>query len=284
MSLAVLAAILSTVSIGTGEFLAADVTKRARSHEVTCMMLVSGVLLTGVVAVVWPGDPSSRDLVFGAIAGATNGIGILVLYMAYSRGSLRSAAPTAAVIMTAVPVLWELFAIGRDLSTPTMAGIVLGLIAIALSSYQPDETGGAINGDRQGLPIAIAAGVIFGLLLILLGEIGEDAGGTPLVIQRGVGFVVAVIITRATGPRVFPEHRADQVRSLIVGIFATAAIVLFVLSLQLGGGLSMASVLSSQYAGVAVVLGVIFRGERLLRTQTAGLIAAGVAVALITLG
>jgi len=282
---AIVLAVLCTISIGVGEFIASDATKRARSHEVTSMMFVSGVILTGVVALVWPGDPTTSDLVFGAVSGALNGIAILLLYAAYSRGSLRSAAPSAAVVMTGVPVLWAVFVSGESPSTIASLGIVLGLLAIGLSSYQPANAAGADSGDdRAGLAIAIAAGAIFGVMVILLAEIGDGAGGVPLVVQRSVGLVVAVVITRATGPRVFPMHRSERVMSLAIGLFATGAIVLLVLSLEVGGTLSMASVLSSQYAGVAVLLGFIFRNQRLLPTQTAGLLAASIAVALITLG
>ena len=89
MSLAVLIAILSTVSLGAGELLASDATSRSRSHEVTCMMFVSGVLLTAVVALFWPGQPTSQDLLFGVYAGIANGVGILLLYMSYSRAAPR---------------------------------------------------------------------------------------------------------------------------------------------------------------------------------------------------
>ncbi len=283
--MAIFIAVLSTISIGVGEFFASDATKRARSHEVTSMMFVAGVLLTGAVALVWPGNPTSRDLAFGALAGIANGLGVLLLYAAYSRGSLRSAAPSAAVVMTGVPVLWAVLVSGENPSLVVSVGIAIGLVAIALSSYQPaDAEDAGDDDDRGALPIAIVAGAVFGVLLILLGEIGEGSGGTPLVVQRSVGFVVAASLTRATGPRVFPENPQDRLLSFVVGLFATGAIVLFVVALQLGASLSIASVLSSQYAGVAVLLRVAFKGQRLLPTQAAGLLAASVAVALITLG
>ena len=165
--MAILLAILSTCSIGIGEFLAGDATKKASANQVTSAMFASGVALTGLVALLWPGEPTGRDLVIGAFAGATNGAGILLLYMAYSRGSLRSAAPAAAVVMSGVPVAWDVLISGTS-PTPTIwSGIILGLIAIALSSYERGED------DQHGVAIAIAAGLVFGVLLILLGEIGH---------------------------------------------------------------------------------------------------------------
>ncbi len=283
--MAIFVAVLSTISIGIGEFFASDATERARSQEVSSMMLLSGVVLTGVVALAWPGEPSTRDLMVGGLAGVANGVGILLLYAAYSRGSLRSAAPSAAVVMTAIPVLWAVWVNGESPSAVAWLGITLGLVAIGLSSYQPPSNDGGPGVELPGgLSIAILAGVVFGVLIILLGEIEDGAGGSPLVVQRVAGLIVAVTVTRATGPRVFPADRSARLLSLVVGLFATGAVVLFVLALELGASLSVTSVLSSQYAGVAVLLAFVFRGQKLLPTQAAGLLAASVAVALITLG
>ncbi len=69
-----------------------------------------------------------------------------------------------------------------------------------------------------------------------------------------------------------------------MGIFATSAIVLFVLALQAGGSLAVVSVIGSQYAAVAVLLGVLFGGQTMRWWQGLGLIGASLAVALIAVG
>lgn len=277
--MAIFLAILCTLSIGAGEHLAAGATKSTRSHEVTSAMFVSGVLLTGAVALLWPGDPTGRDLLFGALAGAANGLGILLLYYAYSRGSLRSAAPTAGIVMSAIPVLWDL-TVGSVPSILVWSGIGLGLAAIGCTSYQPE--GG--EDDQFAIGVAVAAGIVFGVLFILLGEIGDDSGGTPLFVQRLVGLTLAVTVTRLTGPRVFPASWADRRTALAVGLFATTAVILFVLAVQAGGSLAVVSVMGSQYPAVAVLLGVVLHKQPLRWWQSVGLAMASVAVALITIG
>ena len=271
---------LSTLSIGVGEHLAAGATERTRPNEVTATMFCSGAILTGLVALFWQGDPTTADLVFGGVAGIANGVAILMLYAAYSRGSLRSTAPVAAIVMTSVPVAWDVVVTGTAPSTLVWTGIGLGIAAIGLSSYQP----GGVEDERFGIQLAIAAGIAFGVLLILLGEIGDDAGGTPIFVQRSVGFVVAAAVARATGPRIFPAVRDERRGALTIGVFATTAVILLVAALQVGGCLAVVSVIGSQYAAVAVLLGVVFEGQRLRWTQTVGLIAASLAVALITVG
>ncbi len=272
-------AVLSTLSIGLGEFVASGVTRRTRANEVTTTMFFSGIVLTAALAIVWPGDPTISDLVYGAVAGATNGVGILLLYIAYSRGSLRSAAPAAAVVMSAVPVLWDVIVSGVTPSTVTSIGLGLGVGAIALSSYERNESPAA----RDGLLTAIVAGTVFGVLLVLLSYIGKDAGGSPILVQRIVGFLLAAAVTRATGPRVFPAVRRDLVASIGVGLLGTSAVIFFMLALR-SGSLSVVSVVSSQYAAVAVVFGVVFYGQRMWWWQAVGLAGASVSVALIAIG
>ena len=275
----VIYAVLSTFSIGLSDFFASAVTKRARPNEVTSTVLLAGVVVMGVAAVFWSGNPTTSDLVHGALAGAANGVGVLLLFVAYSRGSLRSTAPTAAVVMAGFPVLWDILVSGASPSTVTSIGLSLGVIAIALSSY---ERGNPDSGSA-GLFIAGLAGVVFGILLILLSYIGGGAGGSPLLVQRVVAFLIAISAARATGPRIFPSERSAFITSFGAGIFGIAAVVLFVLALR-GGSLAVVSVAGSQYAAVAVLLGVAIRGQRMWWWQGVGLGGSSLAVALIAIG
>ena len=272
-------AVLSTFSIALSDFFASAVTKRERANEVTSTVLFAGVVVMAVAAVFWSGNPTTSDLVHGALAGAANGVGILLLFIAYSRGSLRSTAPTAAVVMSGVPVLWDVLVSGTSPSTVTSIGLSLGVVAIALSSY---ERGDPDNGSA-GLFVAALAGVVFGILLILLSYIGDDAGGSPLLLQRVVAFLIAIAVTRATGPRIFPSDRSAFITSFVAGIFGIAALILFLLALR-GGSLAVVSVVASQYAAVAVLLGVAIRGQRMWWWQALGLGGSSLAVALIAIG
>ncbi len=272
-------ALLSTLSIALGEFLANGVSSRARSHEVTTAMFLSGACATGVVALLWRGDPTWSDIGVGLVAGVANGVGILLLYRSYTTASLRSAAPAAAVAMSSVPIGWDVAVSGSSPSALTALGLALGVTAIAMTSYE----GGVGNRDRSGLYLAVLAGAVFGILLVLLSYIGRDAGGAPLLVQRIVALAVAASVTRLTGPRMLPSNKHDRWTSLLIGLLATAAIVLFVLALR-DGNLAVVSVLSSQYAGVAVVLGVVFHSHKMRWWQWIGLAAASLSVALISVG
>ena len=277
--MSVIYAVLSTFSIGLSDFFASDVTKRTRANEVTSTVLFAGVVVMGIAAVFWTGNPTNSDLAHGALAGSANGVGLLLLFVAYSRGSLRSAAPTAAIVMSCVPVLWDILVSGTSPSRITSIGLLLGVAAIALSSYER----GTPDGGSTGIFIAGLAGVAFGTMLILLSYIGNDAGGPPLLLQRVVAFLIAISVARATGPRIFPTERSAFIASFGAGILGIAAVVLFVLALR-GGSLAVVSVAGSQYAAVAVLLGVAIRGQRMWWWQGLGLAGSSLAVALIAIG
>lgn len=279
-SVSILLAISSTFAIGLGEFFAGGVTGRARTHEVTTTVFLAGFFCMAATFVIWPGDPTRSDLVYGVFAGAANGLGILLLYRSYAKASLRSAAPAAAVVMSAVPIGWDVIVSGVSPTWITSVGLVLGVGAIGLSSLSPSDD----PLDIGGLWMALLAGVVFGVLLVLLSFIGDGGGGSALLLQRTVGLVLVVAVARATGPRVFPADRSDFRIAFLVGIFAAAAVLLFVLALREGGNLAAISVASSQYAAVAVLLGFAFKGQRMRWWQVVGLVGASLSVALIALG
>ena len=103
------------------------------------------------------------------------------------------------------------------------------------------------------------------------------------MLQRVVAFLVAISVTRATGPRIFPKNRSSFVTSFVAGVFGIAAVILFVLALR-GGSLAVVSVAGSQYAAVAVLLNVVIRGHRMWWWQAFGLGGSRLAVALIAIG
>ena len=277
--MSVVYAVLSTFSIGLSDFLVSDVTKRTRSVEVTSTVLFSGVMVMVVTTLFWPGEPTATDLVYGALAGVANGVAILLLFVAYSRASLHSTAPVAAVVMSCGPVLWDVLVLGNTPSTVASVGLSLGIVAIALSSYERGQSAGGLS----GVFAAVLAGIAFSVLLILLSYIGDAAGGSPLLVQRFVAFLVAMSVSRSTGPRIFPKARADSITSLWVGVFAAGAVILFIMAIR-EGSLAVASVVSSQYAAVAVLLGVLVRGQRMWWWQGLGLGGSSIAVALIAIG
>jgi len=116
-------------------------------------MFLSGTIGTALVALFWRGDPLA-----------------------------------AAVVMSAAPVLWDVFVTGNSPSLLTGAGLLLGLTAIGLSSYAPGTDPVAASGIR----LAILAGLVFGALMIMISYVSDGSGGGPIFIHGHVSYLVSI--------------------------------------------------------------------------------------------
>ncbi len=66
----------------------------------------SGMLLLALLLPLLPSaSPSRDDLLWGAAAGLTGGVGVALLYRALAIGTMAVVAPTTAVCAVAIPVL-----------------------------------------------------------------------------------------------------------------------------------------------------------------------------------
>src|SRR5690348_11288935 len=91
--------------------------------------------------------PTRVDLLWGAAAGLTGGIGVALLYHALAIGTMAVVAPTTAVCAVAIPVVVSVL-LGERPVPLAVAGIALGIVSIVLVSQhqgaaqpQPGEPG-----------------------------------------------------------------------------------------------------------------------------------------------
>ncbi|MFT7476432.1 MAG: drug/metabolite transporter (DMT)-like permease [Verrucomicrobiales bacterium] len=130
--------------------------------------------------------------------------------------------------------------------------------------------------------LAATAGFLFGIALTLLGRTSAASGVWPLVPQRAVGFVVAVFIARATGPRFLPPRNLLR-RPFVVGVLGSLGIMLLTIASQ-RGQVGAVAVAGTQFSAVAVLLAYLFDRERLAWWQTIGVVGTAIGVSFIALG
>jgi drug/metabolite transporter (DMT)-like permease len=186
-------------------------------------------------------------------------------------------APLASVLLAVVPVVWDLVN-GVRPGPLAGAGMVLGLVALVLTSYTPGGSGSVTLGAVLG----VSSGVVFGVAFTLMGEVSKASGLLPVVFQRLAGFALLAIIGVVRRDPFFAtgQGRRYAIGAGLLGLFAIG-------SLQLAfqrGDTGPVSVASSQFATVAVILSVVFNHERMRWWQAVGVGATAVAVALIALG
>lgn len=276
----VLFGLLAAVTAGTSDFLGGLASRETRAIRVTAAAQALGALLAAIVASMIASTVQPADLLWGAMSGVAGALGLLALYAGYAKARVGIAAPVAGVGAAALPAIVDALTDGEPLGSLALAGVLVGLVAVALVSMQ----GG---GDEQSsvgasLLYGVCGGVGLGLLLVGLSRAGDDSGLWPLAASRVTGaasLVVVMLVTREQMrvPKVALPHIAGIA---VLGAIANAAFIVA----SRTGSTAVAAVVTSLFPAFTVGWAVMVFGERLRTVQVAGLILALVAVALILAG
>jgi drug/metabolite transporter (DMT)-like permease len=263
----------SAASFGTADFTGGMVSKRAPVFGVLTVARTSGlaVALT-LAAATHERIPSAGALLWAGAAGFVGALALPALYRALAVGKMSLAAPVTSVLCAAVPVL--VAAVSEGLPHPVqICGLLLALAALWFIS-RPEGTLG-----RQGLGLALFAGVGFGTFLVCMRHATANAVYWPLATALVVSLVMAIGIMTLQGESL-PKLRLMPV-VLVAGVLDTGGNFFFILASQ-RGRLDVAAVLSSLYPAFTVLLAHLVLKERISRTQAIGMFAALIAVPLIT--
>jgi len=289
--MAVVLALLTAASWGAGDFLGGTAAKRQSIMRVAVGVQVVGVVGLALTMPFFGAVFSWRDLLIGASAGGAGLLGLMLLYRGLARGPMAVVAPLSALMSATVPVAWGL-ANGERPGWIVASGLVLGLTSIVVISREPRRAT-----DRQiTLEVvggAIAAGVGFGLFLVIMSETAEASAPWPVFGARAFAVAAALIVVAATGLHVGPDsvdgsklsplRTGDRLVIVMAGICDTAANVFFLYALE-RGSLAPVAVLSSLYPVMTVILARIVFDEKLDRPKFIGLALALLAVGLIAGG
>lgn len=273
-------AAFASLFIGAGESVSSRETKAVRAVEVTVMYFLAGLALTigALASGLVPSEWSAQDVAYGALAGVFNAFALMFLYIGYTTSSVGVTLPTAGMVSVAVPVLVDLAIVGSTPSAVLIAGVVVGIVALGLTSFSPD-IGGKI---AIGVVLAVGAGSCYGLMLIVLSQTSEESGLWPVVPARAASLAVAMGVARATGPRALAPRGSRRLSS-IAGLLGAAGLVTFALAAQ-RETLTVVSVVGSQYPSVAIVGSYFLEGAKVYWWQVVGLVGTLVGVTLITIG
>jgi uncharacterized membrane protein len=204
--------------------------------------------------------------------------GLMLLYRGYTVARMGIVAPTASVLLAAVPVLYDI-ARGHNPSTVAGCGMALGLVALVLTTYER----GGMGSVKIGIFLGIGAGLLFGIAFTLTSETSEAAGLSPVLIQRVSGLLFLIALQRLDKAPMFALRIPARKWAIGAGVAGGTALG----CLRLGyikGSAGPVSVAASQFAAAGVLLSVIFNKERLRPWQAIGVGASGVGVALMALG
>jgi len=278
-----LLAISSAVLYGAADFTGGLTTRHASTIPVVLLSQAAGLILLALIMPLLPhASPSQADLLWGATAGLTGGIGVALLYHALAIGRMAVVAPTTAVCAVAIPVVVAVL-LGERPAPLAVAGIALGIVSIVLVSQQPQPDAMASpRGRPSGVGIALASGIAIGFFLLSFAQTGPNAGMWPLLIARAVSVSLFGLMAIAGGRSI---RMPTQVTALVIvgGAMDMLANALYLLATR-HGPLSIVVTLSSLYPASTVLLARLVLGERLHPWQVTGVGCALAAVVLIVSG
>jgi drug/metabolite transporter (DMT)-like permease len=265
----------SAASWGAGDFCGGVATKRAGSFPVVVGAHLVGAIAFAVLALVsGEARPPLNNLVWCGVAGLAGAVGLLALYRALAVGRMGVAAPVSGVLSAAVPVL-----AGLLLDVPPgplqLVGFALALVGVWLVARTDDA-----HVDVGALGLPIAAGLGFGLFIMIIGRASAGAVFWPLVASRIASLALLSSIGAATGSGIVARPRDWGIVAL-AGAFDAGGNA-FLVAAGHAGRLDVAAVLSSLYPAGTVLLAWSLLKERITRGQLLGLAATLVAIAVIT--
>ena len=275
---AALLALSASLSWGVGDFLGGVKARVMPSLLVMAASQPFGLAALAIaVAVRGTGIPGD-EVAWSALSAVLGTVGLLAFYRGMAAGAISVVAPLAA-LSASIPVIWGVAVSGDQVHGLQAIGFVAavgGSVAASLER-RPERTQLA-----SGVGWAVLALLAFGAYYIPMHAASTQDWLWPAFLFRctSVTLVYSAVLLRGIRPTGLRGHW----RALIaIGFLDTGGNALFAAASS-HGLLSVVSVLASLYPVVTVLLARLVLGERVQRTQDAGVLLVLGGVVLITAG
>lgn len=224
------------------------------------------------------------DLAWGAGSGIGTGLAMAFLFRGLSRGAMSVVVPISAVGGVALPVLVSVAFLGERPPWLIWVGILIAVPALWFISRSTDGPE-SDSASRASVYDGLAASGGIPIQYLCLAQAHASTGLWPILSGRAAAIltilVAAVMFLRNAATRsTVPWSPSVLALSIGAGVLAAAALTAYLYALQTEF-ITVAVVLSSLYPVVPVIVGLLFLGERLRRSQALGLAAALTATVLI---
>jgi drug/metabolite transporter (DMT)-like permease len=266
--LAIALALGSSLAWGVSDFLGG---LKSRSVPLLGVLFVSQgtalILLSLAVASYGGGPPSGTFLLYAALAGIAEALGVAALYRGLAVGVMSIVAPVAATAPV-VPVVVGL-ALGEVPSALQGFGIALGALGIVVTAWQPGSGAAARKGVTTSLLFGGLTALGFGSFYVAMDAASEGEIPWALMVARLAvltAFGAAFLIARPS----VAMRRADVPVIIGIGLLIIAGDSMYATA-STHGLLSVVAVLSTLYPVVTIALARAVIGERIERQQSVGI-------------
>jgi drug/metabolite transporter (DMT)-like permease len=255
-------------------------TRLISPQSVAAWMMLVGLLIAGPAAAV-DGVPRALHgsaLVWLAVSGAGNVLGLVVVYHALRIGQVALIAP---IVSTEGAIAAMIALLAGESVAPAVAGtlalIVVGVCVASIPASDMTDASRAKHPASVGL--AAAGALMFGISLYATGRAGAQLPSSWVVLSARLFGTLGLALPLAL------RRRLELVRGAAKFVVASGICeVLGFYSYTLGSrhGIAVAAVLSSQFAAFTLLGAYLLFGERLSRLQLAGVGCVFVGVAVLS--
>lgn len=276
-------ALASAILYGSADFLGGAAARRARPLAVLAITAPAGALIMFAAALLTGGwsDMTAAGAAWAIAGGAAGAFGLMAFYAGFAAAPMSVVAPVTALIATVLPV-GVAIAQGERPTATVAAGAVICVAAVILVSMERSREPAAKASARlKALGYAIPAGAAFGMFFLFMRYAGTDGVVWPVTLARTAGSLVALGCCLATGVKPRLDRTAFGI-AVVSGVTDAAANVAYVMATR-SGMFGLAVVITSLYPGVTVLLARCVFGERMRWVQRAGLLLAGIGVAMVSI-
>ena len=277
--MAALLALAASLSWGVGDFLGGVKARVLPSLTVLAASQPFGLAALGI-AVLARGTGIPGDAVaWSALAAVFGTIGLFAFYRGMAAGAMSVVAPIAA-LAAGIPVIWGVAVSGNHVSGLQGIGFIAAIGGSVAASVE-------VRPERRqiaaGVGWAALAMLAFGAYFVPMHAASTKDWLWPAFLFRctSVTLVWSVVLLRRARPTGLRGHWPALIA---IGLLDTGGNALYAAAASSHGLLSVVSVLASLYPVVTVLLARLMLGERVQRTQDAGIVLVLVGVVLITAG
>jgi drug/metabolite transporter (DMT)-like permease len=275
--MAIIFALLSSLTWGTADFLGGILSKKRSSIAVIGGSQPFGLVAALAIAIATSQFWFNREVViYGVLAGLIGMVALMAYYQALATGSMGIVAPIGSLGVV-VPLIYG-YLQGDSPTGLQNFGIALSVIGVILAS------GPEFRGDAKSGPILLAflSAAMFGFCILFMAKGGQINSAATVVMMRvaQVSTMVSVaLILRSIGGL----KKEDLPLLAVTGSFDAVANLFFAAAAGMGM-LAIVSVLGSLFPVATGILAWWFLKERLALVQYIGIAVTMAGVIAITSG
>lgn len=274
----------AAVGWGVADFLAAISSRRIGSVGAVVVSQTVGLagyaVLFATTGVAF--DVSAFDVIVMLCSGAVAAGAYFALYRGLELGPITLVSPIGSAFAL-VTILLAVVLAGESLRGAVLAGVVVTLAGVFLTSTDLRRLGADVRRHWGGIPFGLLAMVGFGVVAFITGRYAQEVGWLlPIFIVRaGSVAVVVTVAVRRGGPVVRGMGVGDLALITVVGVADLLGIAMYSMGSE-RGLISIVAAASAAFTLIPVAGGLVFFGERPAPNQ--GLGVAAVVGGLLLLG